>query len=184
MYPLLSAAKSSGLRAVVVLGVALAAVLAVTASDTVGIAGAPVRSRWFVLLAMAVVCTVPLTPRFMPVELGLAHPLRCFATRLVVAAVPFGLGLGACLTTAQNDDAVRWWFVLLVASSILVSAFAPEAGWFACLGLGSVSILVDHVSATLPVTNLVTKGGAPVAFVTLAAASALYLARGGRPASK
>jgi hypothetical protein len=41
-----------------------------------------------------------------------------------------------------------------------------------------------HLSATLPVTNLVTKGGAPVAFVTLAAASALYLARGGRPASK
>lgn len=181
MYPLLCTAKSGGFRAVTTLGLALTALFAVTAHGTVGIAGAPVRSRWFVLLALAVVATVPLAARFEPVERALAHPLRCFASRLAVAAVPFTLGLGACVVLVPTDDALRLWFVLLTATGIAVCAFAPEGGWLASLVLGSSSILVDHMSSTLPVSNALVTAGPLSAALALAAAAAIYLRRSGAP---
>jgi hypothetical protein len=179
VFPILSAVKSTGAGAVLVLAVVLTAAFAATAHSTVGIAGAPVRSRWFVLLALAVLCTVPLTERFGAIELSLARPRRCFAIRLATAAVPLGLGVGSCLLLVPGDDALRGWFVLLVAVSIAVCAFAPDAGWFVCLGVGGLTIMVDHLSRTVPVTNVVTQVGGNGVVVVLILAVALFLGASG-----
>lgn len=179
MSAILAAVKSTGAGAVVAVSAVLTAAFAATAESTVGIAGAPVRARWFVLLALGVLCTIPLTERFGVLEHCFARPRRCFATRVASAAVPFGCGVGSCVLLVPSDDAVKWWFVSLVAISLVVCAFVPDAGWFVCLGVGGLTIMIDHVSLSLPVTNLVSQVGAVGVIPVLVMSVAMYLGASG-----
>lgn len=133
--------------------VALTGFLWVSQERSIGVSGAPVRVRWLLMEAVAVMATVPLVPTFGIVE---RTAVRRAAPALVRARCSMGvslLGFIVALATGQRHDVLLTWFLLLTAAGLVAAVVLPDQAWLVVLLLGGGTVLVDHMTASVPVSH-------------------------------
>lgn len=118
----------------------------------IGFGGVPIRWMWFLMLAVAVLGTLPLVPAFGVLETTL---VRAKGSRGLRAAWHFG-GTAAATTIAvarSPDLGMLVWFVCLSAVALGCATVQPEAGVLLLLAVGGGTILVDHLVLNDPVSR-------------------------------
>lgn len=153
----------------------LVVVLWVTRDQSVGLGSAPVRVRWLVMLAVAVLATAPLVPAFGEQEHSAVRPVAAAAVRASGGLGTSVVGFIGAVLTGDRHDVLLVWFILLTALGVCAAALLPDQAWLVVLVVGGGSVLADHMALDLPVSRLVEPVGLPPACAILVLATGLYL---------
>ena len=139
----------------------------------------PVSTMWFLLLTGALIVTAPLHEAFGELESTFARAVVERAARAGFVQVLWAILAGTALLSGTRGTVVLW-FVLLVALGQFCVVLLGDLAWLPCLVVGGLSILMEHATASSPVTTALRVIPWPVGLLAVAGAWWLYSRRGPR----
>lgn len=125
---------------------------ALKSESATNLVGVQVRTTWFMLLACVVFQSLLLGPAFGLLEHSLP---REGLNRCVQGAAFLGLCPGPALVVACviRTDSLLPWYLLLCALAAFSAMLLGERAWLPVLGIGTGSILIDHLVGGSPVSQ-------------------------------